>query len=117
MLGLPSVIALSVFIAFLLKWQQRAAQKRRAHFVEGESWCETGKGGGLFKSGCLPMAPMLLVVPERRFRHVPFNGNYILRDLTRLRNKHNVSVWLAPEHAIPVSAASLRPTDTASQHH
>jgi hypothetical protein len=32
------------------------------------------------------MASVLVIRPERRFRQSRFKGNYILRDLTRLRN-------------------------------
>jgi hypothetical protein len=38
------------------------------------------------KRACLPMASVLLVHPGRRFRLSRLKGNYIIRDLTRLRN-------------------------------
>jgi hypothetical protein len=46
----------------------------------------TAKKRRYLKRACLPMAPVLLVRPGRRFRLSRFKGNYIIRDLTRLRN-------------------------------
>ncbi|MEH2567392.1 hypothetical protein V1289_007019 [Bradyrhizobium sp. AZCC 2289] len=44
---------------------------------------------------CLPMASVLLVRPGRRFRLSRFKGNYIIRDLTRLRNSTHLRHWAA----------------------
>jgi hypothetical protein len=45
------------------------------------------KKGRSLKRVCLPMAPVLLVHPERRFRHVPASGaTDILRHWMHLRN-------------------------------
>ena len=40
---------------------------------------------------------MLPLPPNGDFGRSRFNDNYILRELTRLRNRHNVSVCLEPE--------------------
>src|SRR5437879_4609329 len=90
---IPSADLRSIlFIAFLPRLRNEPPQKRRAHF-RGEWWCETEKRVGLLsKRACLPMAPVLVIAPNGEFGTSRFKGNYILRDLTRLRNS-----WFRPK--------------------
>jgi hypothetical protein len=45
------------------------------------------KGRSKRERECLPTAPVLLVCPNSDFGTSRFKGNYIIRDLTRLRNR------------------------------
>jgi hypothetical protein len=62
-----------LFIALLLRLRNEPWQKRRAHFVGCEWWCETEKRVGLRES--VPAdGTSAARLPERRFRHVPLQG-------------------------------------------
>src|SRR6266849_4469040 len=82
----------SLFIAFLLRLRNEPPRKRRAHFVECEWWCETEKRVGLLRKRACRWHQRCSFAPNGDFGTSRFKGNYILRDLTRLRNR-----WFRPK--------------------
>ena len=76
-----------LLIAFLPTLHNKPLQKRRAHFVMNGG----PKKGRSLRRACLPMAKRCWFAPSGDFGTSRFKGTYILRDLTRLRNK-----WFCP---------------------
>jgi len=74
------------FIAFLPRLRNDLPQKRRAHFVECEWWCETDKSLGPFNERACRWHQSCSFAPDGDFGMSRFKGNYILRHLTRLTN-------------------------------
>ena len=74
-----------LFIAFLPRLRNEPPQKRRAHFVECEWWCETDKSVGLLRERTCRWHQSCSFASDGDFGMSRFKGNYILRDLTRLR--------------------------------
>jgi hypothetical protein len=66
---------------------ERAAAEAARAFRGGESWCETGKGVGLLRVRACRWHRCCSLSPNGDFGTSRFNGNYILRDLTRLRKQ------------------------------
>src|SRR5215212_9068478 len=62
----------NLFIAFLPRLRKERRRKRRAHYVMNGA--AKPKKRSASKRVCLPTARALLVLPERRFRHVPLRG-------------------------------------------
>ena len=61
-----------LFIAFLPRLRNEPPQRRRVHFVvNGDAKPKKGRS---LERLCLPMALVLLIRPEWRFRHVPLRG-------------------------------------------
>src|SRR6266404_2848772 len=89
---IPSADLRSIlFIAFLPRLRNEPPQKRRAHF-RGEWWCETEKRVGLLRERACRWHQCWSFAPNGDFGTSRFKGNYILRDLTRLRNS-----WFRPK--------------------
>ncbi len=82
---IPSADLRSIlFIAFLPRLRNEPPQKRRAHF-RGEWWCETEKRVGFLRERACRWHQCWSFAPNGDFGTSRFQGNYILRDLTRLR--------------------------------
>ena len=82
---IPSADLRSIlFITFLPRLLNKPPQKRRAHF-RGEWWCETEKRVGLLRERACRWHQCWSFAPNGDFGTSRFQGNYILRDLTRLR--------------------------------
>src|SRR6266481_6037048 len=82
---IPSADLRSIlFIAFLPRLRNEPPQKRRAHF-RGEWWSETEKRVGLLRERACRWHQCWSFAPNGDFGTSRFQGNYILRDLTRLR--------------------------------
>src|SRR5882757_1666362 len=80
-----------LFIAFLLTSRNEPPQKRRAHFLEGEWWCEPKKSVGLLRERACRWHQCCSFAPDGDFG-CPVS-KAIIRDLTCLRNSnkmHNV---------------------------
>src|SRR5882724_9105122 len=71
------------------------------------------KKGRSFKRACLPMAPVLVIRPERRFRHVPLQGQ-----LHSTRPDAPEKQLVSPEDPISIrpEAAIAAPRNVRSWH-